>query len=40
MNIEIGTEAAQFPEKEDINEIYVAVCGGLADISAKVGRSG
>jgi hypothetical protein len=25
MNVEIGTEAAQFPEKEDINGIAVAV---------------
>ncbi len=25
MNMEIGTEAAQFPEKEHINEVYVAV---------------
>ncbi len=25
MNVEIGTEAAQFPEKEYINEIFVAV---------------
>jgi hypothetical protein len=26
MNVEIGAEAAQFPEKEYINEIAVAVC--------------
>ncbi len=26
MNVEIGTEAAQFPEKEYINVIFVAVC--------------
>jgi hypothetical protein len=26
MNMEIGTEAAQFPEKEYINAIAVAVC--------------
>jgi hypothetical protein len=26
MNVEIGTEAAQFPEKEYINGISVAVC--------------
>jgi hypothetical protein len=26
MNVEIGTEAALFPEKEDINGIFVAVC--------------
>ncbi len=25
MNVEIGTEAAQFPEKEYINEFFVAV---------------
>jgi hypothetical protein len=25
MNVEIGTEAAQFPEKEYINEIFLAV---------------
>jgi hypothetical protein len=25
MNVEIGTEAAQFPEKEDINGIFFAV---------------
>ncbi len=25
MNVEIGTEAAQFPEKENINGIFVAV---------------
>jgi hypothetical protein len=26
MNVEIGTDAAQFPEKEYINGIFVAVC--------------
>jgi hypothetical protein len=26
MNVEIGTEAAQFPEKDYINGIFVAVC--------------
>ncbi len=26
MNVEIGAEAAQFPEKEYINGIFVAVC--------------
>ncbi len=26
MNLEIGTEAAQFPEKEYINGISLAVC--------------
>jgi hypothetical protein len=28
MNVEIGTEAAQFPEKEYINAIFVAVYKG------------
>jgi hypothetical protein len=27
MNVKIGTEAAQFPEKEYINEIFLAVQG-------------
>jgi hypothetical protein len=27
MNVEIGTEVAQFPEKEYINGIFVAVNG-------------
>jgi hypothetical protein len=27
MNLEIGTEVEQFPEKKYINEIFVAVCG-------------
>ncbi len=27
MNVEIGIEAAQFPEKEYINGIFVALCG-------------
>jgi hypothetical protein len=31
MNVEIGTEAAQFPEKEYINGIFLAVCTVLAD---------
>jgi hypothetical protein len=26
MNVKIGTEAAQFPEKEYINGIFVVVC--------------
>ncbi len=30
MNVEIGTEAAQFPEKEYINAIFVVVCGKSA----------
>jgi hypothetical protein len=25
LNVEIGTEAAQFPEKENVNGIFVAV---------------
>ncbi len=29
MNVEIGTEAAQFPEKEHINGIFVAVQDGV-----------
>jgi hypothetical protein len=29
MRAEIGTEAAQFPEKEYINEIFLAVCLGF-----------
>jgi hypothetical protein len=28
MNVEIGTEAAQFPEKEYTNGIFVAASGG------------
>ncbi len=28
MYVEIGTEAAQFPEKENINEIFLAVHTG------------
>ncbi len=27
MNVEIGTEAAQFPEKEFLNGIFLAVYG-------------
>ncbi len=30
MNVEIGTEAAQFPEKEYINGIFLAVCSTLS----------
>jgi hypothetical protein len=29
MNVEIGTEAAQFPEKEYINGIFVAVLNAV-----------
>ncbi len=29
MNVEIGTEAAEFPEKEYIEGIFVAVHAGL-----------
>jgi hypothetical protein len=29
MNVEIGTEAAPFPEKEYINGIFLAVCTSL-----------
>ncbi len=29
MNVEIGTETAQFPEKEYINGIFVAVCANI-----------
>jgi hypothetical protein len=29
MNVEIGTEAAQFPEKEYINGIFIAVWDNL-----------
>jgi hypothetical protein len=32
MNVEIGAEAAQFPEKEYINGIAVAVYGAQADV--------
>jgi hypothetical protein len=32
MNVKIGTEAEQLPEKEYINEIFVAVRGGENDI--------
>jgi hypothetical protein len=35
MNVEIGTEAAQFPEKEYINGIFVAVradCGNVKTV--------
>ncbi len=32
MNVEIGTEAAQFPEKEYINGIFVAVSSDMVFI--------
>jgi hypothetical protein len=34
MNVEIGTEAALFPEKEYINEIFLAVwvCGEVCSV--------
>ena len=40
MNVEIGTEAAQFPEKKYINGIFVAVhvaitCGWLSWVSTR-----
>jgi hypothetical protein len=33
MNVEIGTEAAQFPEKEYINGIFVAVSNKITSVS-------
>ncbi len=37
MNVEIGAEAAQFPEKEYVNGIAVAVCKKLlAKINSKI----
>jgi hypothetical protein len=32
-NVEIGAEAALFPGKEYINEIFIAVCSGLHSLS-------
>jgi hypothetical protein len=32
MNVEIGAEAALFPEKEYISEIFVAVHGGRGQV--------
>ncbi len=37
MNVEIKTETAQFPEKEYINEIFVAVCLELPLARPKAG---
>jgi hypothetical protein len=37
MNVEIGTEAAQFPEKEIIIGIFLAVCDRVS--SSAVGIS-
>jgi hypothetical protein len=36
MNVEIGTEAAQFPEKEYINGIFVAVTKPILASSNKL----
>jgi hypothetical protein len=33
MNMKIGTKAAQFPEKEYINGIFLAVCSPCVHIS-------
>ncbi len=39
MNVEIGTEAVQFPEKEYLNEIFVAVhAERVLGASGRVGR--
>ncbi len=35
MNVDIGTEAAQFPEKEYINGIFVAVYGPSLQTASK-----
>ncbi len=37
MNVEIGTEVAQFLEKENINGIFVAVWNRLRDRAVKTG---
>ncbi len=39
MNVEIGAEAAQFPEKEYINGIAVAVQGSLVPLHSKFSRT-
>jgi hypothetical protein len=36
MNVEIGTEAAQFPEKEYINGIFLAVHELVARFSVRL----
>jgi hypothetical protein len=36
MNVEIWTEAAQFPEKEYINVIFVAVCTTLCAVYSQL----
>jgi hypothetical protein len=38
MNVEIGAEAVQFPEKEHINRIFVAVHKDKKRISAGKGK--
>ncbi len=40
MNVEIGTKAAQFPEKEYINGIFLAVCGPCVHISLTSEKDG
>jgi hypothetical protein len=38
MNVEIGTEDAQFPEKEYINGIFLAVCDDCGSCSGSCCR--
>jgi hypothetical protein len=38
MNVEIGAEAALFPEKEYINGIFIAVRGEFGDFPAGDGK--
>jgi hypothetical protein len=38
MNVEIGAEAALFPEKEYINGIAVAVCTALEELGPHTGH--
>ncbi len=40
MNVEIGTEAAQFPEKKYINGIFVAVLSGCCSIQYSLSGCG